>query len=191
MVDFSAEITACVATLQQGGVIVYPTDTVWGIGCDATNAAAIDKVFALKQRPANKSMIVLLADEQDLRNYVSLPAGFSLAHIPDILTRPTTIIYPRATGLAANALAPDGSIGIRIVNDDFCKEMIQASGKPLISTSANISGQPTASFFREIHPDIVTGADYTVHYRRMDETVHQPSRILRLAEDGTFEIVRP
>lgn len=191
MVDFSTDIASCVTTLQQGGVIVYPTDTVWGIGCDATNAAAIDKVFALKQRPANKSMIVLLADEHDLQHYVSLPGGFSLADIPDISMRPTTIIYPKATGLAANALAPDGSIGIRIVNDTFCKEMIRKSGKPLISTSANISGQPTASFFREIHADIVTGADYTVYYRRTDETVHQPSRILKLADDGTFEVIRP
>jgi L-threonylcarbamoyladenylate synthase len=187
---FSRDISNCMETLKKGGVIVYPTDTVWGIGCDATNAAAIENVFALKNRPAHKSMIVLLADAADLAHYVALPDPEILKTIAGF-DRPTTVVYPQAHGLAANALAADGSIGIRIVNDPFCKELIRAWGKPLISTSANISGQPTASLFREIDPMVLAGADYVVQYRRDDNTVHLPSRIVKISERGALEIIRP
>jgi len=190
MVDFSADIASCVATLQKGGVIVYPTDTVWGIGCDARDAAAVDKIFTLKHRPAHKSMIVLVADMDQLQQYTGPLKGELLQKIQSF-DLPTTVVYPIAKGLAANALAADGSIGIRLVNDTFCKEMILASGMPLLSTSANLSGEPTASFFREIDPLLLQGADYVVHYRQADETIHQPSRILKLGPDGQFEMIRP
>lgn len=190
MVDFSKDIAQCIQVLSAGGVIVYPTDTVWGIGCDATNPEAIEKVFALKNRPAHKSMIVLLADVADLAHYTT-PIAPGLLQTIGHFDRPTTVIYPDAQGLAPNALAEDGSIGIRIVQEAFCRQLIRASGKPLISTSANLSGMPTASFYQEIHPDIITGADYVVQYRQDDETAHLPSRIVRINIDGSLEVIRP
>lgn len=190
MVDFSRDIKECVAVLEQGGVIVYPTDTVWGIGCDATNEAAIEKVFALKHRPPQKSMIVLLADARDILQYVAAPPPDVIA-IVEAFETPTTVIYEHALGLAANAVAVDDSIGIRVTDDPFCKALIKRFRKPIISTSANISGQPTAALYPEIAPELLNGADYVVHYRRDDLTVRASSRIIKLDDEGIVTVIRP
>jgi L-threonylcarbamoyladenylate synthase len=190
MVDFEDDIKNCIRVLNEGGVILYPTDTVWGLGCDATNEAAVDKIFAIKQRPKEKSLIVLLADARDILHYTAAPP-------PDIISmiegfeKPTTVIYENALGFAENAVNADGSIAIRIANDNFCKALIKRFRKPLISTSANISGAPTAPTYSKIDDRIKTACDYVVSYRRDDETIHAPSRLIRFKDDGSMDVLRP
>ena len=189
MVDFSRDVKACVQILKEHGVILYPTDTVWGIGCDATHAGAVEKVFALKHRPPQKSLIILLADARDILKHVAAPP-------PDIISwvekfeRPTTLIFQGAIGFAENAIGEDGSVAIRIPNDPFCKALLKRFGKPLISTSANINGEPTAQIFTDINPVITAGCDYVVHYRRDDINKTAPSRILKILDDGEVTVVR-
>ena len=189
MVDYAEDLENCIRVLNAGGTIIYPTDTVWGVGCDATSASAIDNVFAVKQRPATKSMIVLVDSVEMLDTYVedltpvikNAIKGFS---------KPTTVIYPRAKNLAENALAGDRSVGIRIVNTGFCGDLLRAYGKPIVSTSANISGHPTPSLFREIDMELLNGADYITWYDRDNETIHSPSQIVRFDQDGQMIILR-
>jgi L-threonylcarbamoyladenylate synthase len=189
MVDYEGDIKRCVEVLLQGGVIVYPTDTVWGIGCDATNEAAVERIFELKQRPPQKSMIVLLADARDILQHVAAPPPDIIALVESFET-PTTVVYDSALGLADNAVAGDGSIGIRVTTDPFCKALIKRFRKPLISTSANISGAPTAALFTDIDARILAGADYIVHYRQDDATARQASRIVRLDDKGNATVLR-
>ena len=190
MVDFSADIRACVPILQAGGIILYPTDTIWGIGCDARNEAAVEKVFALKQRPKEKSMIILLADARDIFQYIAAPPP-DVIHIMESFAGPTTVIFRGALGIAGNALSDDGSIAIRVPADAFCKALLKRAGVPLISTSANRSGGPTAGHFGAIDPVILNGVDYAVHYRRHDTAERRPSRIVRLNDAGDVEVIRP
>ena len=189
MADFLADIDRCLEVLQQGGVILYPTDTVWGLGCDATNAAAVEKIYALKQRPGTKSMIVLLADERDLLQYVAAP-DLQVFDYLDKVTKPTTVVYDGIIGLAENLLAEDGSAGIRIVKEPFCKHLIKRFRKPIVSTSANISGQPTAPNFSAITAAVKNAVDYIVQYRQQDETPAQASSVVRWKE-GRVEVIRP
>lgn len=190
MVDFENDIKNCVTTLTGGGTILYPTDTVWGLGCDATNEAAVEKVFTLKNRPREKSMIILLADARDILLYVAAPP-------PDIIDivasfgRPTTVVYQNAIGLADNAVNADGSIAIRVTTDPFCKALIKRFGKPIVSTSANISGQLTPATFAQLDDAMITGADYTVHHRRDDNHISQPSRLVTMDDEGNMTILRP
>jgi L-threonylcarbamoyladenylate synthase len=184
-----ADIQHCLAVLRSGGLILYPTDTIWGIGCDATRPEAVSKVYALKQRAETKSLIVLMTDPRDILKYTSQPDP----HIFDFLktvTKPTTVIYEGAIGLAPNLIGADGTIGIRLVKDDFCRHLIKRFRKPIVSTSANISGEPAPAFYREIDPRIRTGVDYIVNYRRDDETPKQPSSIVKWNRDGPPTIVR-
>jgi len=189
MVDFSTDIKACVAVLQSGGSILYPTDTIWGIGCDASNAAAVDRVFDIKNRPREKSMIILLPDARDIFQYVAAPP-------PDIISmlesfdRPTTVIFNTPLHLAENALAADGSVAIRIPEDPFCKALLKRFGKPIISTSANRSGDPSAATFPEIHKEIVEACDYVVRHRQDDRSIKAASRILAITDSGTFRVIR-
>ena len=189
MVDFSADIRTCVTALAAGDTILYPTDTVWGIGCDATSERAVEKVFALKQRPKEKSMIVLLPEARDVLQFVAAPP-------PDIISiiegfeRPTTVVFDGALGLAANAINEDGSIALRVPQDAFCKALLKRFGKPIISTSANLSGASAAAFFAQIDPAIKAGAGYVVSYRQDDMTPARPSRILRVDEGGNFIVLR-
>ena len=188
MYSFSNDIEQCLAVLQNGGLILYPTDTIWGIGCDATNPTAVRKVFSLKQRPENKSMIVLLADPKDIIRYTSHPHP----GIFDFLQkqeRPTTVIYEGMIGLADN-LSEEGSIAIRVVKDDFCRQLIKRLRKPIVSSSANISGEPTPRFFDEITGAVKKGVDYIVRYRQDDKTVKQTSSVVKDHEDGTVTIIR-
>jgi len=183
------DITQCLKVLSDGGVILYPTDTVWGIGCDATNANAVSRVYHLKQRDDSKALIVLIDSADHLDHYV-VDVPLIARELIDVAVKPLTIIYEGAYNLAPNLLGAEDSVGIRIPNDEFCHRLCERFGKPIVSTSANISGQPTAKTFADIDPTIVNGVDYAVEYRRSDMTPHQPSNIILLSRDGTFKIIR-
>ena len=189
MKNFEKDIEECLKVLHSGGLILYPTDTVWGIGCDATNEAAVEKIYALKQRPDNKAMIVLLADERDVLKYVAAP-DLQVFDYLEKATKPTTVIYKGAIGFADNLVGADGSIAIRICKDDFCKHLLKRIRKPLVSTSANISSQPTAKIYREINQEIKDGVDYIVNYRQDDERIVPPSSVIKWS-NGKVEVLRP
>lgn len=189
MQSFEQDIKSCVETIDKGGIILYPTDTIWGLGCDALNEKAVNKIFEIKQRPANKSLIVLLAEAKDILQYVAAPPP-DIIDIIENFERPTTVIYKGALGFPDNVIAEDGSIAIRVTDDSFCRPLIKRIKRPLISTSANISGQAYAPFFENISPLIKNGVDHIVHYRREDKTVHPPSRIIKISDEGEIEIIR-
>jgi len=188
--NFEHDIERSLAVLQSGGLILYPTDTIWGIGCDATDPAAVARVYQLKQREAAKSLIVLMADKRDIVKYTSQP-DLRIFDFLATVKKPTTVIYEGALGLAANLVNSDGSIAIRIVNDDFCRHLIKRFRKPIVSTSANFSGDPTPAFFKEIDPRIKAGVDYMVEHRRDDETPREPSAIVKWNSEGEPTIIRP
>ena len=187
-----ADLEEALRVLRSGGIIVYPTDTVWGIGCDATNKEAVKRIYALKQREDSKSMLVLLDSPAKLDYYVDvIPAAEML--IDATLNggaKPMTIIYPNARHLAPNLVAEDGSIGIRITNEPFSQALCAQLKRPIVSTSANISGHPTAHFFHEIEEAVLNGADYVCRFRRDDETPHEPSTIIKVESDNSFRIIR-
>ena len=189
MVDFHADIEQCLAVLHAGGTILYPTDTVWGLGCDATNTDAVNKIFRIKQRPDEKALIVLAADERMVMQHVAA-ADLAVFDYLQKASKPTTVIYDGAIGLADNLVAKDGSVAIRICNELFCKHLLKRFRRPLVSTSANISGQPVARIFGEIAPAIVHAADYVVKYRQEDETIAEPSSIIKW-ENGNIVVLRP
>ncbi|MGV8813235.1 MAG: L-threonylcarbamoyladenylate synthase [Gelidibacter sp.] len=182
------EISNAVQVLKAGGLILYPTDTVWGIGCDATNAEAVEKVFQLKERADNKALICLAADDRMLSKYVKeIP---KVAYdIFDVAEEPITIIYDDAQNLAENLIAEDKSIAIRIPNDDFCFQLLRRFGKPIVSTSANVSGKPTPKSFKEIAPHILKGVDYVVNLHR-EKVCAKPSSIIKLSANGKVKIIR-
>ena len=188
MVDQEKDIEQCLKVLKDGGLILYPTDTVWGIGCDATNEKAVEKVYALKQRSDEKAMIVLVAEESDILKHVAAPDLHVFDHLQKT-KRPTTVIYEGAIGFADNLIAKDGSIAIRICNDSFCKHLIKRFRKPVVSTSANISGQPAPKTFAEISSAIRSGVDYIVHYRQSDIKVSEPSAVIKW-NNGKIEVFR-
>lgn len=194
------DLQAALRVLREGGIIVYPTDTVWGIGCDATNEEAVRKIYAMKQREDSKSMLVLLDSPAKLNYYVAdIPdAAWALLEASDTSDlsdssdqKPLTIIYPNARNMAKNLIAEDGSIGIRITNEPFSKALCAQLKHPIVSTSANISGQPTPRFYREINEVILDFADYCCLFRREDDTPSEPSSIIKINADGTFKIIRP
>ena len=187
---FNADIEACLRVLESGGLILYPTDTIWGIGCDATNEAAVEKIFALKKRIETKALIVLIADERSLLQYVASPHIEVFDYIQGV-SKPTTIIYENAIGLASNLLAEDGSVGIRICADEFCKHLIKRFRKPIVSTSANVSGFPPPKVFSDIDIAVKEGVDYMVHYRQDDTIPVEPSAVVKCNKDGSFTILRP
>ena len=184
-----ADIGQCLKTLSAGGLILYPTDTVWGIGCDATNAEAVKKVYQLKQRDDSKALIVLIDSADHLDHYV-VDVPMIARELIDVAVKPLTIIYEGAYNLATNVLGDQDSVGIRIPNDEFCHRLCERFGKPIVSTSANVSGAPTAKTFADIDPSIVQGVDYAVQYRRDDHASRHPSNIILLSRDGTFKIIR-
>ena len=182
------EIAQAIAVLKRGGLILYPTDTIWGIGCDATNADAIDRVYELKNRPDAKALICLVSDFKMLNQYVSdIP---EVAY--DILKyalKPTTIIYDKPIRVAQNLLAQDESLAIRVSKHNFSKSLIRKFKRPLVSTSANISGHPSPASFKEIDPAILAGVDYVVNLERNKKN-GPPSAIIKLKNDGTVQIIR-
>lgn len=186
---FEQEVEAALAILRRGGVILYPTDTVWGLGCDATNEAAVSKIYDIKERSDSKSLIILVAEERDILQYVAAP-DLSVFDFIQEQTRPTTIVFDHAIGLPDNLVAADGSIAIRIVQDEFCRHLIKRLRKPLVSTSANTSGQPTPPFFAEVSPGIQSRVDHIVQWRQNDRTPSLPSQIIRWKDDGSYEVLR-
>ncbi len=183
------EIDRCLEILEKGGTILYPTDTVWGIGCDATNPAAVESIYRIKKRMESKSMIILLDHEKRLPDYVVAVPELAWDLIKSVDT-PLTIIYPKAKNLASNVIAEDGSIAIRIVNHEFCRKLIKAYGKPIVSTSANVSGDPPPKVFNNISAYIIKQVDYTVHLYQAELQQVKPSRIIKLNENGEFRIIR-
>lgn len=185
----NTEINKALAVIEAGGIILYPTDTIWGLGCDATNAAAIQKIYAAKERDDAKSLIILLAEAKEIFRYVANPH-------PDIVSmvqgfeRPTTVIYEQAIGLPDNLVNKDGSIAIRVTRDPFCKSLIKRMKKPLVSTSANISGAASPVSFAAIDPLLKSRVDYEVDYRREEQNDSPPSRILRINTDGSILVIR-
>ena len=183
------DIKRAVEVMRQGGVILYPTDTVWGIGCDATNAEAVKKVYAIKQRDDSKALICLVDSDARLQRYVR--------DVPDLAwqqfeccVRPTTLILDGAVNLAPNLIADDGSIGIRITQEPFSKELCYRFQKAIVSTSANISGEPAAQNYCDIDPRILEAVDYVCWSRRQEHKPHTPSSIIKLKENGEVTIIR-
>jgi len=189
MASFLNDIDQCLPILESGGLILYPTDTIWGIGCDATNPKAVERIYALKKRPPNNSLIILLADEKDILTYVTQPDLQIFDYIKGI-SKPVTVIYEGATGLAENLVNVDGTIGIRLVNDPFCRHLIKRFRKPIVSTSANISGYPPPSIFADIDIAIKNGVDYIVQHRQDDLYRAVPSAIIRWNKNGLPTIIR-
>jgi len=190
MIKYSIDVNNCLSVLNRGGLILYPTDTVWGIGCDPCNENAINRIYRLKQRDESKSMIILVGEEEDILNYTDYRDIKIFDYIKGI-QKPTTVIFPAAKNLAKNLINSDGSIAIRLVKDDFCKTLIKAFEKPIVSTSSNISGFPTPSNFYDIDILIKDGVDYVVQHRQDDDTYKSPSTIIRIAENDQIEIIRP
>jgi L-threonylcarbamoyladenylate synthase len=183
------EVAKALKVVQEGGIILYPTDTVWGIGCDATNNEAVEKIYKLKQRDEAKSMIVLLDTENKLESYIS--EVNSLAYdLIEYAENPLTLVMPGAKNISPALTGSDGSIGIRISKHPFCQQLIQRLRKPLVSTSANISGEPSPQYFAQIAPEIVDGVDYVVDIDQYDMEVKTPSTIMKLAPNGSFEFIR-
>jgi L-threonylcarbamoyladenylate synthase len=183
------EIQKTLEVLKSGGIILYPTDTIWGIGCDATNKAAVDKIFKIKKREEEKSMIILIENEQMLHKYVKdvPPVAYELL---DHAEKPLTIIYQHATKLPPNLMNKDGSIGIRIVKDTFCKKVINKLNSPLVSTSANLSGKPSPANFKQIDPVILESVDYVVNLRKNELQKVKASTIMSISYNGEFKIIR-
>ncbi len=183
------EIKKTLDILYSGGIILYPTDTIWGIGCDATNEEAVQKIYKIKQREDSKSMLVLIDDTFRIPSYIDEMPEIAWDLI-ELSEKPLTIIYPAAKNLAKNLVAKDGSIGIRVSHDEFTKELIRRFKKPIVSTSANISGQPAPAFFDEINEEIKSAVDYIVNHRQDDTTKSAPSGIIKLGVNGEVQVIR-
>lgn len=182
------EIRKSQEVLRQGGVILYPTDTIWGLGCDATNAEAVKKIYDIKQRADHKSMLILLDDAGKIASYADVPdIALQLIEVAD---KPLTIIYPHARNLAENLIAEDRTVGIRITAEEFSKSLIYRFRKPIVSTSANISGQPSPGCFADISEEIKNAVDYVVDFRQKEKKNHAPSGIIKLGINGEIQIIR-
>jgi len=183
------EVKAAVETLKAGGIILYPTDTVWGIGCDATNEAAVARVFELKRRADSKSLITLVSDADMLGKYVKVIPEVAI-NLLEVNDKPMTIIYPDAMGLAPNVVAEDGSAGIRIPMNDFCVAMIRRFRKPIVSTSANISGEPAPAFYEDIPMEIIDAVDWVADPYLEEGATGEPSQIIAVGLHGEIKIIR-
>lgn len=187
--SYEEDLRLAIETLKKGGIILYPTDTVWGIGCDATNAEAVQRIYALKKRAESKSMIVLVHDLPTLERTV-LEVPEVAYDMVDLAIRPLTIIYDKAVGVAPNLLAEDGSLAVRLTRERFSRDLCKGLRRPVVSTSANISGEPTPAIYSAIGQEILDGVDYVVHYRRDDRSVSPPSQIIKLSSDARVQIIR-
>lgn len=187
--NFENDITNSLACLLSGGIILYPTDTIWGLGCDATNADAIKKIYRLKKREEKKSLIILVNNEKMIQEYVDNPSE-KLLSFASAAQKPTTTIFSNAIRLPAVLVNEDGTIAIRIVKEDFCQKLIQQLQRPLVSTSANISGENYPQNFNEVSSEIKTGVDYIVQHRQNDLSKSTPSSIIRLSKENEIEFLR-
>jgi L-threonylcarbamoyladenylate synthase len=188
MKDFSVDIENCLEVLYKGGVILYPTDTIWGLGCDATNEEAVRKLMQLKGKPPNKGLIVLLASERDVLKYVAGPDPEVFNFLQNT-TKPTTVIYEHGLGVADEVLNADGSIAIRIVKEDFCRHLLKRFKKPIVSTSANLNGQPSPQNFENISSEIKKAVDYVVCFGQ-DEKLTNPASAIVKWKNGEVLIIR-
>ncbi len=186
--DFSQELKKTVDVLQNGGLILYPTDTVWGIGCDATNEEAVKKVYALKQREDSKALICLVGNDAMLERHIEKVPDLAF-DIMDLATKPTTIIYDNPKGIAKNLIAEDNTLAVRIASDKFCQYLINKFKKPIVSTSANVSGKPTPKSRNEISDVILKGVDYIVNLQPQ-QNFGSPSSIIKLSNDGQVKVIR-
>ncbi|MBO5455562.1 MAG: threonylcarbamoyl-AMP synthase [Muribaculaceae bacterium] len=184
------DISKAVSVMKRGGVILYPTDTVWGIGCDATSSDAVRRVYEIKRRSDSKALISLVSDIDMLERFVG-NVPLSVADFLEKSDRPTTVVYPSCRLLAPELLADDGSAGIRVTSEIYSRGLCQELGVPVVSTSANISGEPAPALFSEISDEIISAVDYVADFRRDDSTVSAPSRVVKLNSDGSFIILRP
>jgi len=178
MEDFGPDMERCLQVLKNGGTILYPTDTIWGIGCDATNPDAVKKIYDLKKRPDEKSLIVLVADEGDILKHVT-QLDLQIFDYLKTVQKPTTVIYDGAIGLADNLVASDGSIAIRICREKFCLHLLRRFKRPIVSTSANISGHAYPRNFFDIPAEIKGKVDYAVNYRQGDKSTGEPSALIK------------
>lgn len=183
------EVKAAVETLKAGGIILYPTDTVWGLGCDATDEAAVARIYEIKQRADSKSLITLVADADMLGKYVKVIPEVAI-NLLEVNDKPMTIIYPDAIGLAPNVVAADGTAGIRIPMNDFCVEVIRRFHKPIVSTSANISGQPAPAWYEDIPVEIIEAADWVADPYLEEGATGEPSQIIQVGLHGEIKIIR-
>jgi L-threonylcarbamoyladenylate synthase len=187
--NFAEDLRQAVNVLIKGGVILYPTDTIWGLGCDATNKDAVEKIFRIKKRRESKSLIILVNGFTMLERYVkNIPdAAYEILDVSD---KPMTIIYPEGKNLAPGVCGEDGSVGVRICSDDFCNELITRFRKPVISTSANYTEVPPPSDFSEIEDDLIRSVDYVVKYRQTDSNKNTPSSVIKVDDNGVIKIIR-
>lgn len=183
------DIKKALEVLKQGGIILYPTDTIWGVGCDATNEKAVEKLYAIKQRDKSKSMLILLDNPAKLQTYIQEVPDIAWDLI-DLTDKPLTIIFNGAKNLAANLISNDGSIGIRITDEEFSRELCMRFRKPIVSTSANITGQTSPQNFNQINPEVIDLVDYVVEYRQSDINKQSPSSIIKLEANGNINIIR-
>ncbi len=183
------EVAKALKIIQDGGIILYPTDTIWGIGCDATNTEAVKKIFTLKRRSESKSMIILLDTENKLESYVSEvnPLAYDLIEYAE---NPLTLVMPGAKNISPALISDDGSIAVRISKHPFCQQLIQRLRKPIVSTSANLSGNPSPQYFAQIETEIINGVDYVVDIDQHDMEIKTPSTIMKLEPNGTFAFIR-
>ncbi len=188
--EYHDDLLKALDTLHKGGSILYPTDTIWGLGCDATNAKAVENIYRIKQRVESKSLIVLVSSFEQVIKYVD--------KVPEVawdllkcIENPVTVIYSNAKNLAPNVIAEDGTIGIRIVKEEFCEALIRKFGKPIVSTSANISGEASPVTFSHINKELINNVDYVVKYKQQVFQQSKPSTIIRLLETGEYIILRP
>ncbi|MBQ4294769.1 MAG: threonylcarbamoyl-AMP synthase [Prevotella sp.] len=186
---YDKDIKAAVEVMRQGGVILYPTDTVWGIGCDATNPEAVEKVFKIKHREDSKALICLVDSEARLQRYVRNVPNVAW-DIIELATKPVTLILDEAVNLANNLVAEDGSVAMRVTREPFSNQLCYRFQKPIVSTSANISGEPAAANFKDIAPELLEAVDYVCTSRRQEKKPHTPSSIIRLKQDGEVEVIR-
>lgn len=183
------DIKRAFENLKQGGIILYPTDTIWGLGCDATNDEAVKKLYAIKKREQNKSMLILLDNPAKLQTYVHEVPDIAWDLI-DLTDKPLTIIFNGAKNLAPNLISDDGTIGIRITSEDFSRGLCNRFRKPIVSTSANFTGDSAPQNFNQIDPEIIDLVDYVVEYRQNEMMKQTPSSIIKLASNGNIEIIR-
>lgn len=186
----SEDLLQAVEVLHRGGIILYPTDTIWGIGCDATNPDAVEKVYLIKERPVGKSMLILVADIEMAEGYTENTPDLTWEVMEEALD-PLTLIFPHARNLAYNLPAPDGSIGIRLPKDPFCLDLIRLFGKPIVSSSANQSNKMPPQLFVDIPLEFIGLVDYVVKWRQDDFQPGTPSTVVRLGNDGEMEMIRP
>jgi L-threonylcarbamoyladenylate synthase len=188
--DYKDDIKLALDVLERGGVILYPTDTIWGLGCDASSERGVETIYKVKERPASKSMVILVNSTDMLNRYVSAVHSEALKLI-DHYSNPLTLVLPaRENVVAPTIVSDDGYLGIRVCNEPFCQDLISDLGGAIVSTSANISGAHTPSIFDEVDPEIIRRADYTVFYRRDDHHMSQPSSVVKVDHLGNVTVLR-